>query len=284
MKIFIAGATGAVGRLLLPMLVQAGHQVVGTTRRTEKAASIEKTGARAVVADVYDLESLTAVLREVRPDVVMHQLTALSDMDFAENSRVRIEGPRNLVDACLRAGVNHIVAQSVAWAYALGDGLAVEADALDSEADGARGRFVRGVTALEHAVSELPQYVILRYGKLYGPGTWYDKDEMTAQQVLAGELTATPGIESFLHVADAAHAAVEALQWPNGAVNIVDDNPAPGTQWVPVYAKALGAPMPPVSQTCEGWERGASNRKARREYGWRPTYPSWELGFSESLQ
>lgn len=285
MKVFVAGATGAVGRLLLPKLVDAGHEVIGMTRSSEKAGLIESTQSRAVVVDVYDGDGLKTVINGIRPDVVIHQLTALHDRDFAENNRVRIEGTRNLIDACHAAGVSRVIAQSLAWAYKSGEGPAVEDEALDTQTDDAsRKRLVNGVAALEDTVSEVSQHVILRYGKLYGPGTWYDKDELISLQALQGQLSATLGIESFVHVEDAAQAALEAIEWPGGLVNIVDDEPAKGSDWVPVYAHALGAPEPEVQHVREDWERGASNTLARRQYGWQMKYSTWRTGFETSLK
>lgn len=282
MKIFLAGATGAIGRPLVPLLVGAGHEIVGTTRAATKSGLIAALGARAVVLDVFDRDRLFAVLREERPEAVIHRLTDLGARDFAANARVRVEGTRNLIDAARAAGVRRVVAESIAWAYAPGVGPAREDEPLDLEAPPPRRQMVAGVQALEQAVAEAPEGVALRYGLLYGPGTWYASDGLIAEQVRRGELKANEGVTSFLHVADAARAALLALNWPPGAVNVVDDEPAPATEWLPVYAAALGAPPPFTTSSGRG-ERGASNARARCELGWQPLYPTWREGFNTAL-
>ena len=140
---------------------------------------------------------------------------------------------------------------------------------------------VNGVRSLETAVSELPEATILRYGLFYGPGTWYSRSGWFADAVRQGERPASHGVSSFIHVKDAARAAMLAIDWPAGVVNIVDDEPAPGTQWLPYFASAIGAPPPPVGE--HGGEQGASNRKARRELGWQPLHPTWREGFRTAL-
>jgi nucleoside-diphosphate-sugar epimerase len=278
MKIFVAGATGAIGRLLVPLLVQAGHEVAGSTRSTSKSQAILARGARPVVVNALDREALFAALRAELPDVIIHQLTDLSGLDFAANTRLRAEGSRNLVDAALAVGVERMIAESIAWIYVPGQGPAHEDEPLDLDQPPPRGGMVAAAQSLDQAVAEMPVGVVLRYGILYGPGTWYARDGLTTEQARRGEIEANDGVTSFVQVTDAAQAAVQALDWPAGAVNIVDDEPAVGTEWVPVYARLVGAPPPPVKPGAQGWERGASNAKARG-FGWRPLYPSWREGF-----
>lgn len=282
MKVFLAGATGVVGRLLLPLLVEAGHEVVGTTRRAEKTKQITAAGGQPVVADALDREAMFAALRAERPDVVIHQLTDLSERDFSGNSRLRIEGTRNLVDAALAVGAQRMIAQSISWVCVPGQGPSHEGEPLDLGAPPPRGQTVSAVQSLEQAVAETPAGVILRYGLLYGPGTWYSRDGLISEQMRRGEIAATEGVASFLHVADAAQAAVEALEWSAGVFNIVDDAPAKGTNWAPVYASLIAAPPPPTKPGAQAWERGASNAKARG-LGWRPQFPDWREGFSRVL-
>ena len=282
MKIFLAGATGVIGHLLLPLLVEAGHEVAGTTRRPDRLEQIAAAGARPVLADALDREAVFAALAAKRPDAVLHQLTDLSGRDFAANARLRVEGTRNLVDAALAVGVGRMIAQSIAWIYAPGRGPAREEEPLDLAAPPPRGPTVAAVWALERAVAELPVGVSLRYGLLYGPGTWYARSGLVTEQVRRGELAATDGVTSFLHVADAAGAALAALAWPAGPLNIVDDEPAAGVDWLPLYARLVGAPPPPVRPGAAGWERGASNARVR-QLGWRPRYPSWRDGFATVL-
>jgi nucleoside-diphosphate-sugar epimerase len=287
MRIFIAGATGAVGRLLVPLLVTAGHEVTGTTRDPARLGSLRAAGAAGVLADALDADQVRAAVAAAAPDVVMHQLTALADGNRADNTRIRRVGTRHLVDAARQAGVARIIAQSVAWAYQPGDAPADESTPLDLAAGSPRAGLIDGITALEETAAELPEHVILRYGTLYGPGTWYApgglvdselrRDHRAAPGPL-GPLTAGDAVDSLLHVADAAGAAVAALDWPSGPVNIVDDEPAATRDWLPVLAAALGAPAPPTAQGRAAWQRGASNARARA-LGWTPLYPSWRDGF-----
>jgi nucleoside-diphosphate-sugar epimerase len=282
MKIFLAGATGAIGRLLLPLLVQAGHEVAGTTRSAAKSGEIATAGGRPVVVNALEREAVFSALRAERPSVVINQMTDLAGRDFAANTRLRMEGSRNLVDAALDVGVQRMIAESIAWMYVAGTGPAREAEPLDFGAPDARGRAVAAVESLEQTVAEIPVSIVLRYGILYGPSTWYARDGLTTEQVRRGEIAADDAITSFVHVADAAQAAVQALAWPSGPVNIVDDEPAPGREWVPRYASLVGAPPPAVKQGAAAWERGASNARARG-IGWRPVYPSWRQGFKMAL-
>lgn len=278
MRIFLAGATGAIGRQLVPLLRRAGHEVIGATRTAPGESALAAAGARPVRLDVLEREAAIAALREVRPDAVIHQLTDLSTFDYEANARLRVVGTRNLVDAALAAGVRRVVAQSLAFAYAPGAGPAREDDPLDVDAAPPRRGTVAAVAALERAVAEMPEGVVLRYGLLYGPGTWYAPGGAHAGAVRAGKRAATPGVASFLHVEDAARAALAAIGWPAGVVNIVDDEPARGTDWVPFLAALLGAPSPPAGPG-EPWERGASNAKACAKLDWTPRWPSWRDGF-----
>jgi nucleoside-diphosphate-sugar epimerase len=283
MRIFVAGASGVIGRRLVPKLARMGHEVIGMTHREEGVPQIESCGARAVVANVFDRDAVMRALDEAKPDVVIHQLTALKEWNLEDNAKIRKVGTRNLVDAAVASGVRRMIAQSIAWAYEPGDSPAKETDNLDIHAAMPRKTTIDGVAALEQAVSEMPSYVILRYGMLYGPDTWYDANGLIADRVRRRQMPATEGVTSFLHVEDAAQAAALALDWPDGIVNIVDDEPAAGTEWLPYYAALLGAPAPDLQSGRNGWERGASNAKARREYGWTPLYSSWRSGFVLSV-
>ncbi|GIH19824.1 NAD-dependent epimerase/dehydratase family protein [Rugosimonospora africana] len=269
MRILLAGSTGVVGRRLGPLLTARGHEVVGLARNGP------------VAVDVLDREAVAAAVRDARPDVVMHQLTSLSTGDFAANSRLRREGTRNLVDAALAVGVRRIVAQSIAWAYEPGAEPATEQTPLDLGAAGQRQTSVAGVAALESAVREAPEWVVLRYGTLYGADTWYARDGLMAQFAGAGKLPADGDVSSLLHIDDAAAAAVAALEWPTGAVNVCDDKPAPASRWVPAFCAAVGVPAPAVTENeRHGWARGASNHHAREHLGWIPEHPSWQAGFA----
>ena len=281
-RLFVAGATGAIGRLLVPMLVEAGYDVTATTRAASKAELIRVMGATPVVLDVLDREATLAAVREARPDVVIHQLTDLTARNYDANSRLRVEGTRNLVDAAVAVGVRRMIAQSIAFVYAPADRAWIEEDPLDYDNPGLQTT-VEGVQSLESAVSEMAEGLILRYGILYGPGTWNSGQGLTGEQLCTAERTATGAVTSFIHVQDAARVAMLALDWPAGIVNVVDDEPAADTIWLPEFAEAIGAPPPTISGLSAASGHGASNKKARRDLGWEPIYPSWREGFKQEI-
>lgn len=271
MRILLAGGAGAIGRQLTPALVAAGHEVWATSRDAGKASVIEAAGAHPLVMDVYDTESVEQAFARSRPDAVLHELTALADLDFAANSRVRIEGTRALVDAARRHGVDRMIAQSISWVVPDGDTLATEDEPFAAGV-------TPGVPELESTVLELPNGVVLRYGQFYGPGTWRAPGAPETLAALEGRLRPMARVIDFVHVADAASATMLALDWPHGVVNIVDDEPAEAAQWMPVYAAAVGAPPPSIpSDLREG--RPVSNALARSR-GWRPRFSSWRQGFT----
>jgi 2-alkyl-3-oxoalkanoate reductase len=310
MRVFVAGASGAIGRPLVSKLVAAGHEVSGMTRSEARAEDVRAAGADAAVVDVFDAEGLRAAIAEASPEVVVHELTSLPDrIDFrkedtyAATNRVRTEGTRNLIDAALAAGARRFVCQSIAFAYRLdGVGMKTEEDPLLADAPGA---FASGVSALR----EMEEMVlgtdgldglVLRYGFFYGPGTYYAKDGTSTEDVRRRRMPIVgrgSGVFSFIHVDDAADATVAAVErGAPGVYNVTDDEPASMTEWVPVFAQAAGAKPPwrvPVwlARFVAGKDvsnfavalRGASNEKAKRELGWQPAHPSWRTGFAESL-
>jgi nucleoside-diphosphate-sugar epimerase len=303
MRVFVAGASGAIGRPTVRQLVAAGHEVVGMTRREERARAIRETGAEAVVCDVFDAEGLREAVVAARPEVVVHLLTALPQRydrksDWLEpTNRIRVEGTRNLVAAAEAAGARRMVAESIAFVYRAEDGwVKGEDEAIEDRA----GPGV-AVADLERQVREADlEGLVLRYGWLYGPGTYFDRGGQEATEVerrrfpIVGRGT---GTFSFLHTGDAAAATVAAVErGAPGVYNVVDDEPAPLREWLPVYARALGAKPPrrvpfwlarlaAGEQTARGALelRGASNAKAKRELGWQPARSSWRQGFSEAL-
>jgi nucleoside-diphosphate-sugar epimerase len=218
MKMFLAGAGGVIGRRLTPLLRGAGHTVVGTTRSKDKAAALTALGAEPVVVDVFDTEALARAVKAAAPEVLMHQLT---DLPFApgtpryeealeRNARLRVAGTRNLADAAKAAGVQRMISQSIAFVYAPGGGVRVEADPLDLSATGPRKRTVEGVVALEKATLDLPEGIVLRYGYLYGPGTWFVEEKRS---------------KPALHVDAAAWAALLAVsKGKRGVYNIAEDD------------------------------------------------------------
>jgi nucleoside-diphosphate-sugar epimerase len=280
MKIFLAGASGIVGRSLIPLLTAQGHSVSGSTRDASKAQLLRSLRAEPVVVDVFDRDGLIAALRATRPDAVIHQLTDLTRLDFAATARVRTEGSRNLVDAAQAAGVRRMVTQSFWGVYVPGDGLADEETPLYVDAPTPWDGVARPVAVMEQTVNELPESVVLRYGLFYGPGTAFSRDGRTAERVQRGEMPANDNVVSFLHIDDAAISAQEALDWPAGTYNIADDEPAAALDWLPQYAAEIGAPPPPRAAGRDPiLSRGVSSEKARRERGWAPRHRSWRAGF-----
>jgi nucleoside-diphosphate-sugar epimerase len=305
-RIFVAGATGVIGRSLVPLLVAAGHEVMGMTRTSERARELEETGAEPVVCDVFDRSGLREAVAVARPSVVVHELSELPPgidhyrlrEQLAPDARIRREGTRNLVDAAVDAGAQRFVVQSLAFTYAPEGELVKDENArLYDDAPGDWRPTVEASLELERLVGESPlEGVVLRYGYLYGPGTAYASDGACADLVrrrglpLVGRAS---GVFSFIHVDDAALATALAVEHgAAGIYNVVDDDPAPLREWLPVYAEALGAKPPRraprllvrlsagrYAAEYSTEHRGASNARAKEELGWRPRYPSWREGF-----
>lgn len=290
------------------MLAREGHEVVGMTRSEERTPLIRELGAEPAVADAFDADALARAVADARPDVVIHELTdiprSIDPKHFAEqfdrNNRLRREGTRNLVAAASAAGARRVLAQSIAFAYAQqGGGLRVEDDPLAVDAAGPWGDSVRAVKDLEDAVTGAGG-VVLRYGYFYGPGTSYAADGSQAEMVRKRRFPIVGdggGVFSFIHVDDAAAATVRALEHGDpGIYNLVDDDPAPVREWLPLYAEALGAKrpwrVPAFLARMIGGEyavnlltrsEGASNHRAKAELGLELRLPSWRRGFSEAL-
>jgi nucleoside-diphosphate-sugar epimerase len=304
-KVFVAGATGAIGTPLVRQLLAAGHEVTGMTRRPERAERLREAGAEAVVCDVYDAERLEQVVVAAAPEAVVHLLTDLPSKldpraDLGPNNRIRTEGTRNLLAAAEAAGARRLVAESVGFFYRLeGEGLKTEEDPLDIEGEAPLGEAVRAVVDLERQVVDAGG-LALRFGWIYGPGTYYSVDGSQAAEVRKRRLPIVgdgAGVFSMLHVEDAASAILAALEYGEPDVyNVVDDDPAPMREWLPEFAEALGAKPPlrapawlarrvvgrlPIDTILE--MRGASNEKAKRELEWQPRYRSWRQGFVKGL-
>lgn len=309
MRVFLAGATGAIGRRLVPMLVADGHHVTGMTRSAGKAEQLRRAGAEPVVADALDGAALEAAVREAQPEAVIHQLTALPqridprkiERDFVLNDRLRSEGTRLLVDAAKAAGAKRIVAQSIAFAYAPGPPgtLRGESDPLFLDAPKSFRRSAHALADLESTVLGASG-IVLRYGYFYGPGTSMSSSGSMAEDLARRRLPIVgrgTGVWSFIHIDDAARATVAALTREGPAVyNIVDDDPAPVSEWVPALAEAVKAPRPwrvpaSIARLAAGSYgvlvmtrgQGARNELAKRELGWQPAHPSWREGFRTAL-
>ncbi len=308
MKVFLAGATGVIGRPLTAQLLAANHEVVVMTRSDQRAAKLRHQGATPVVCDAFDRVNLHRCVENARPDVVIHQLTALPKRidprkikaQLAQTNRLRGEGTRSLFDAALAAGAKRFLAQSIAFAYSpSGNGLKTEDDALYETPPASFADVIDAVRRLEETTlsnADLPG-VVLRYGFFYGPGTVYASDGSFAEDVrrrrvpIVGKGT---GVFSFIHVEDAAAATMAALDnGEPGIYNIVDNEPAPVAEWLPVYAESLSALRPrhvprwlarlvvgPYATYLMCDQRGASNAKARRLLGWSPHYSTWRTGFA----
>ena len=312
MRIFVAGATGTLGRRLVPLLVERGHQVTGMTRTAGKAAGLRAAGAEPVVADALDRDAVLAAVVAARPEVVVHELTALAEMTdfrkldqgFALTNRLRTEGTNHLLAAARAAGARRFVAQSFAgWPFArVGGPVKTEDDPLDPDPPAQLRRTLDAIRHLESAVlgAEGLEGVVLRYGGFYGPGTSAGEGGFMLEDLRRRRFPlvgAGTGVWSFVHIDDAATATVAAVErGAPGIYQIVDDDPAPVSEWLPALAAAVGARPPRrvpawVARLAGGAHgvvlmtevRGASNAKARRELGWRPAWPSWRQGFRAGL-
>lgn len=309
MRVLVAGATGVIGRRLVPLLLASGHEVTGMARSRERGEAVSALGAEPVLADALDAKAVQNALEQAAPEAVIHQLTSIPprinprrmERDFALNDRLRSEGTSHLVAAAQACGAGRLIAQSIAFAYAPGPPgtVHVEADPLYLDAPPPFARSARAVNDLEQAVLGAGG-LVLRYGYFYGPGTSISRTGALGRDVARRRLPvvgAGQGVWSFIHVDDAAQAAVTALtQGASGAYNIVDDEPAPVAQWLPALADALGAPRPRrvpalIARLAAGsygvatmtQAQGASNVLAKRELGFSPAHASWREGFRTAL-
>jgi 2-alkyl-3-oxoalkanoate reductase len=319
MKVFVAGATGALGRALVPQLVARGHEVVGMTRSASKQDLVRSLGARPVVADALDPDAVAQAVASAEPEVIVHQLTALSgklsarDMRHPERSsaatmtnRLRTEATDHLLAAGRAAGARRFVAQSfAAFRFArTGGPVQTEADPLDPNPPAALRAPLVGILHLERAVTTIDwgEGLVLRYGGFYGPGTAISlaPDAVMAAPIRKRRFPIVGdggGVWSHVHIEDAAAATAAAVEHGKpGIYNIVDDEPAPVREWLPVLASALDAKPPRrvprwLARLAAGEMatlmmtevRGASNQKAKRELGWKPAYASWRQGFAQGL-
>jgi nucleoside-diphosphate-sugar epimerase len=309
MRVFVAGGSGVMGRRLVPQLVARGHQVTATTTSRAKLRSLEQLGAEAVVMDGLDAASVGEAVAAARPDAIVHQMTAISvahagkpdikhiDRWFATTNRLRTEGTDHLLAAAEATGASQFVAQSYAsWnGIRTGGWVKTEEDPLDP---GEGTIMHEGALAIGHVEDAVLRTggAVLRYGGFYGPGATDDQVELVRKRQfpLVGRGT---GYSSWVHLDDAASATVLAVeQKARGVFNIVDDEPAPASEWLPYLAACAGAKRPmrvpawlarllageaAVTMMTEG--RGFSNAKAKRELGWELRYPSWRQGFKEGL-
>jgi nucleoside-diphosphate-sugar epimerase len=312
MRILLAGASGAIGRTLTPMLVSAGHEVFGAFRNPANTDKVQALGATPVVLDALDADAVRRSVSEIRPDTVIHQLTAIPanldlkhiDRDFEQTNLLRTEGTRNLATAAVEAGVQRFIAQSYAgWPYApKGIRLKTEEDLLDSTPPPKLKAMLDAIETLERTVTREQGFtgIVLRYGPFYGPGTNLASNGAMTEQIRAHKVPVVgqgTGVWSFIHIEDAATATIAALNHgQRGIYNIVDDDPAPVIDWLPYLAECIGAKVPThvpafVANMMIGEHavammndiRGVSNEKARQELQWTPRWSSWRQGFREAL-
>ena len=304
MRVFVTGATGALGRHLVPGLVMAGHEVTATTRTPGKVAQLRAAGAEPVVVDGLDREAVIAAVQAAVPEVIVHEMTALAslrsfrnpDKVFAVTNELRTRGTDNLLAAAARAGTRRVIAQGYAGAAPdkpSGGALKTEADPLDWLPVRGAAHMPAAITYVDKTVPlEAPEGIVLRYGTFYGPGAGEFLVEMARKRQLP-VIGGGTGVWSFIEITDAAAATVAAIEHGTpGIYNVVDDDPAPVAEWLPYLAKVAGAKPPlrvpawlgrllagefVVAQMTSS--RGSSNQKARKELGWVPQYLSWREGF-----
>lgn len=307
MRVYLAGATGALGRRLVPQLLAAGHDVTAATRSPGKADGLRALGATPVVVDGLDAAAVGEAVARAEPDAIIHQMTALAgtadlrhfDRWFARTNRLRTEGTDHLLAAADAAGVRRFVAQSyTGWTNPrTGGPVKDEDDPLDPHPVAAQRETLAAIRHLEAAVTGAPlEGVVLRYGNFYGPGATDDMVELLRKRRLP-IIGDGGGVWSWIHLDDAAAATVAALErGAPGIYAVADDEPAPVREWLPALADAVGAPPPrrvprwvgrvaagEVATTWMTEGRGVSNARAKRELGWRPGYASWRTGFREGL-
>jgi len=309
--VFLAGGSGAIGARLVPDLVAAGHSVVALTRTADKQDAIRALGAEPAVADALDREAVIRAVTEARPDAVIHQLTAIParlnmrriGRDFELTNRLRTEGTDHLLEAARQAGARRVVAQSFAgWPYAREGGPVKDEDApLATDPPPEMKGMLDAIKHLEAAVTGADlEGIVVRFGLFYGPGTSMARGASVAEDVrrrrfpLVGDAA---GVWSFCHIADAASATVAALEGAApGIYNVVDDAPAPVSEWLPELSRVMGAKPPMrvpawVGRLAVGEHgvmmmtriRGASNAKIKRDLGWAPAFPTWREGFAREL-
>jgi nucleoside-diphosphate-sugar epimerase len=304
MRVFVTGATGALGRHLVPGLVAAGHEVTATTRTPGKVARLRAAGAAPVVVDGLDRAAVVAAVRAAAPEVIVHQMTALAglrslrnpDKAFAGTNELRTRGTDNLLAAAAAAGTRRVIAQGYAGPgpdKRSGGGLKTEEDPLGWRPIGSAARMAAAITQVDQAVpAGAPEGIVLRYGTFYGPGASDVLLELLRKRQLP-VIGGGTGVWSFIEITDAAAATLAAVEGgAAGVYNVVDDDPAPVAQWLPYLAQVAGAKPPRrvpawlgralagefvVAQMTSA--RGSSNQKARKQLGWEPRYPSWREGF-----
>ena len=310
MKVLVAGAGGAVGARLIPKLIEAGHDVLALTRSKGKASALRDHGAEPVANDLLDRAAVLEAVSRATPEVIIHQATSLAgvkslrnfDREFALTNRLRTEGTDHLLEAARAVGARRLIAQSYGnWNYErTGDRLKSEDDPFDPSPAKKQVKSLAAIRHLEKAVLEDSglEGVVLRYGNFYGPGTDFSEDGEIVRQLRRRQLPIVgtgAGVWAFVHIEDAASAAVAAIDGPPGTYNIVDDDPRPVAEWLPELARITGSKPPfrvpvwlgrllagEVVVSMMTQMRGTSNAKAKRELSWQPRYPRFPDGLSDA--
>jgi nucleoside-diphosphate-sugar epimerase len=307
MRVLVAGATGAIGKQLVPLLVESGHEVHGMTHNESKRTMLQQMGAAPVLADALDPDQVAEAVANARPDVIVHQLTSLGGWGIralkrgaAVTNRLRTEGTDHLLSAGQAVGVRRFVAQSNYAIYAkTGGPFKSEEDPVDLATTGMLGRGLAALRHLEKSVLDASwtEGIVLRYGGFYGPGTNMTPGGELFEMIRKRRFPLVGsggGIWSFVHIADAAEATMAAIErGARGVYNIVDDDPAPVAEWLPELSQMLSGKKPRriparILRLLAGRgtvemmtkARGATNAKAKRELGWSPAHPSWRQGFA----
>ncbi|MEB8334989.1 NAD-dependent epimerase/dehydratase family protein [Staphylococcus saprophyticus] len=278
-KVFVTGATGLIGTKLTQRLLQEGYEVADFTTSQQGKAKLVDAGVEAYIGDILKYDTVEAAISDYKPDIIMNEITDLKNVDMSANTKVRIEGTKNLVEAALKNNVKQIQSQSIAFTYEGGDTLATEETPLDTQSTGDRKITVDGVEGLENETARIENNVVLRYGLLYGTGTWYGKDGMIYNSFKEDTVTMTDGVQSFIHIDDAVEVAIQALNFESGIYNVADDEPVKGDVWAAWYADLLNVNPQLNIQPAETHERGASNAKFRAQGG-KLIYPSWKQGMA----
>lgn len=260
-------------------LLKEGYEVAGFTTSQKGKEKLVDIGVIAYIGDILKYDTVETAISDFKPDIIMNEITDLRQVDMSANTKVRVEGTKNLVDAAIKHDVTHIQSQSIAFSYESGDGLATEDTPLDYNSMGNRKITVEGVEGLENETSRIKKHIILRYGLLYGPGTWYGKDGMIYNQFMNNHVSMTDGVQSFIHIDDAVEIAIQALNFDTGVYNIADDEPVKGDVWAKWYAKTLNATPDIEIESAPPFERGVSNEKFKKQGG-KLLYPTWKVGMN----
>ncbi|MGN5880640.1 NAD-dependent epimerase/dehydratase family protein [Staphylococcus lugdunensis] len=278
-KIFVTGATGLIGTKLTQRLLEEGYDVAGFTTSEQGKQRLESANVKAYIGDILKADTIEAAIADFQPEIIINQITDLKKVDMTANTKVRIDGSKNLIDAALKHHVKKVIAQSIAFTYEPGEGLATEETPLDDHSTGDRKITVEGVEGLEEQTARMDNYVVLRFGWLYGPGTWYGKDGMIYNQFIDGEVTLSDGVTSFVHLDDAVETSIQAINFANGIYNVADDEPVKGSDFAQWYKQQLKV-NPKVNITpAEPFERGVSNEKFKSQGG-TLQYKSWKDGMN----